>query len=209
MIAAIETTYRGMTFRSRLEARWAVFFSTLGLQYQYEPERFSLPQITEQQVDDAAEIDVEPTDILYTPDFLLPKQEKLPEAMWVECKGVLQPIDELAMLRLCMHTGIRGIIVKDIPRLPENVLQWKYTTCDRESWAGSLEWSSPYPYSGDIGHFFCQCPHCGAFGFEFWCRAERIKCCDSSLNTHKNYHMGDMIPNALARAASYKFEYQQ
>ena len=39
---AIETIYNGYRFRSRLEARWAVFFDTLGIRYEYEPEGFIL-----------------------------------------------------------------------------------------------------------------------------------------------------------------------
>lgn len=39
-IKAIETVYKGYRFRSRLEARWAVFFDALGLKYKYEPEGF-------------------------------------------------------------------------------------------------------------------------------------------------------------------------
>lgn len=39
---AIETYYNGYRFRSRLEARWAVFFDTMGIEYEYEPEGFSL-----------------------------------------------------------------------------------------------------------------------------------------------------------------------
>lgn len=39
---AIETTYKGYKFRSRTEARWAVFFDSLGLQWEYEPEGFDL-----------------------------------------------------------------------------------------------------------------------------------------------------------------------
>lgn len=39
---AIETKYKGYRFRSRLEARWAVFFDALGLQWEYEPEGFDL-----------------------------------------------------------------------------------------------------------------------------------------------------------------------
>jgi len=35
--AAIETTYRGARFRSRLEARWAAFFDLLGWRWEYEP----------------------------------------------------------------------------------------------------------------------------------------------------------------------------
>lgn len=40
---AIETRYKGYRFRSRLEARWAVFFDALGLHWEYEPEGFELP----------------------------------------------------------------------------------------------------------------------------------------------------------------------
>lgn len=35
---AIQTRYKGYNFRSRLEARWAVAFDVLGLQWEYEPE---------------------------------------------------------------------------------------------------------------------------------------------------------------------------
>jgi hypothetical protein len=38
----ITTVYRGYRFRSRLEARWAVFFDALGLNWTYEPEGFDL-----------------------------------------------------------------------------------------------------------------------------------------------------------------------
>jgi hypothetical protein len=43
MIKPIETRYAGYRFRSRLEARWAVFFDALGLKWEYEPEGFELP----------------------------------------------------------------------------------------------------------------------------------------------------------------------
>lgn len=39
---AIETTYTGYRFRSRLEARWAVFFDAMGMKWEYEPEGFNL-----------------------------------------------------------------------------------------------------------------------------------------------------------------------
>lgn len=52
---AIETVYNGYRFRSRLEARWAVFFDTLGIKYEYEPEGF--------EFDDGTR---------YLPDFWLP-----------------------------------------------------------------------------------------------------------------------------------------
>ncbi|MDR3571756.1 MAG: hypothetical protein P4L81_06215 [Candidatus Pacebacteria bacterium] len=55
MIKAIETSYKGYRFRSRLEARWAVFFETLGVEWKYEPEGFELSDGTR-----------------YLPDFWLP-----------------------------------------------------------------------------------------------------------------------------------------
>lgn len=63
-IRAIDTVYNGYRFRSRLEARWAVFFDTLGVPYHYEPEGFDLGD-----------------GIRYLPDFWLPEQN-----CWVEIK---------------------------------------------------------------------------------------------------------------------------
>lgn len=39
---AIETKYKGYRFRSRLEARWAMFFDAIGFPWEYEPEGFEL-----------------------------------------------------------------------------------------------------------------------------------------------------------------------
>lgn len=69
---AIETKYKGYRFRSRLEARWAVFFDALGLQWEYEPEGFDLG--------DAG---------WYLPDFYLPSCN-----MWVEIKGTKSTDEE-------------------------------------------------------------------------------------------------------------------
>lgn len=55
-IRAIETVYNGYKFRSRLEARWAVFFDAAGIKYEYEPEGFELSDGTK-----------------YLPDFYLPE----------------------------------------------------------------------------------------------------------------------------------------
>lgn len=58
-IKAIETYYNGYRFRSRLEARWAVFFDNVGIRYWYEPEGFEI-KIADDTV------------IRYLPDFYLP-----------------------------------------------------------------------------------------------------------------------------------------
>ena len=41
-IKPIETYYNGYRFRSRLEARWAVFFDAGKIKYEYEPEGFDI-----------------------------------------------------------------------------------------------------------------------------------------------------------------------
>lgn len=57
-IKPIETFYNGYRFRSRLEARWAVFFDAADIEYEYEPEGFELEDGTR-----------------YLPDFYLPEYE--------------------------------------------------------------------------------------------------------------------------------------
>ena len=42
MTSVIETRYNGYKFRSRLEARWAVFFDAAHIEYRYEPEGYVL-----------------------------------------------------------------------------------------------------------------------------------------------------------------------
>lgn len=44
-LKAIETEYNDYRFRSRLEARWAVFFDVLNLQYVYEMEGYDLGEL--------------------------------------------------------------------------------------------------------------------------------------------------------------------
>lgn len=68
MITAIQTTYRGYKFRSRTEARWAVFFEALGYCWEYEAEGYVLEDGTH-----------------YLPDFFIHTLQG--EAFYVEIKG--------------------------------------------------------------------------------------------------------------------------
>lgn len=71
-IKAIETSYKGYRFRSRLEARWAVFMDAIGRQWEYEKEGYRLPSGP------------------YLPDFWLPfEHSSYPDAgYWFEIKPV-------------------------------------------------------------------------------------------------------------------------
>lgn len=66
----IQTRYAGHLFRSRLEARWAVWFDSLKVRWDYEPEGFDLGD-----------------GFTYLPDFWLPNEE-----FWVEVKP--EPLNE-------------------------------------------------------------------------------------------------------------------
>ncbi len=85
MIRAIQTAYSGYRFRSRLEARWAVFFDAIGIEYEYEPEGFNL------------------NGARYLPDFWLPSLKYL-----IEIKGQSPtPKEELLVTELSEHLGAR------------------------------------------------------------------------------------------------------
>jgi hypothetical protein len=69
-IAAIETEYAGYRFRSRLEARWAVFFDRMGIKWRYESQGYEIP------------IDGNGKTRRYLPDFWIPSWHT-----WAEVKG--------------------------------------------------------------------------------------------------------------------------
>lgn len=99
MIRAIETRYAGCRFRSRLEARWAVFFDTLGIKWEYEAQGFDLGDGD-----------------LYLPDFWIPthsyQDKHYPQGnpptpgWWVEIKPVaLTDHEERLCRKLSKGTG--------------------------------------------------------------------------------------------------------
>ena len=117
----IETTYNGYRFRSRLEARWAVFFDALGVKYEYEKEGYDLGEAG-----------------WYLPDFWLPQSE-----MWAEVKAVeytpndLQKCHVLAAKTHHMTLLLCGV-PSDIPqtmiwRIPDELLNSAKEWANREN----------------------------------------------------------------------------
>jgi hypothetical protein len=78
MLQAIETRNKGYRFRSRLEARWAVFFDKMGTRWGYEKEGFHLSNGE-----------------MYLPDFWLPDL-----GVWIEVKGQKPTDAELQRCRM-------------------------------------------------------------------------------------------------------------
>lgn len=89
----LETRYRGYRFRSRTEARWAVFFHHLGWAFEYEPEGFDL------------------NGTWYLPDFWLPGL-----GAWLEVKGVAPTVDELGLAtELATRSGKEVLVAVGAP----------------------------------------------------------------------------------------------
>ena len=82
IIKAIETVYNGYRFRSRLEARWAVFFDAMGITYEYEKEGYDLGE-----------------DGFYLPDFELTNKVQ-DMTIFVEIKG--QKPSEKKIFKCCL-----------------------------------------------------------------------------------------------------------
>lgn len=83
-IAPIETRYKGYRFRSRLEARWAVAFDTMGWKWRYEAEGY----------------DIDGT--RYLPDFFVDSLNTI-----VEIKPLIDP-PRVYMAGAMPHTGWRN-----------------------------------------------------------------------------------------------------
>lgn len=92
-IKPIQTRYKGYHFRSRLEARWAVFFDALALEWEYEPQGFELPSG------------------LYLPDFKVSYPDR--KDCWFECKGALEDVRPDEWARMIEFEAAGGLIVLD------------------------------------------------------------------------------------------------
>lgn len=81
----IPTRYAGCHFRSRLEARWAVFFDRLDIEWQYEEQGYV--------VSNRLQLDGLPNSWSYLPDFWLPEL-----GVWAEVKGSLTDVEHRQLL---------------------------------------------------------------------------------------------------------------
>jgi hypothetical protein len=122
---AIETRYKGYRFRSRLEARWAVFFDALGLKWEYEREGYELPSGR------------------YLPDFFIHwgarKNARLLQfrevGYWVEIKGTAPTDEELKKLHeLSVGSGHIGYLLAGPPN------DYRVWVCGVEGSGGMREW---------------------------------------------------------------------
>jgi hypothetical protein len=150
-IQAIQTNYAGHLFRSRLEARWAVFLDDLRVPWRYESEGFDLDGLA------------------YLPDFWLPVQR-----CWLEVKprAVETPADWEKCRRLAAASG-RPVFMLSDEFYPMHLASGDASAEDvRGSQRG---WHPPgYGYARhrpdvDFVDGCCEwavCPLCGAAGVD-------------------------------------------
>jgi hypothetical protein len=98
LMKSIPTTYNGIIFRSRMEARWAVFMNALSVAFDYEPEGYDL------------------NGVFYLPDFWLPDLN-----IFMEIKPLVPTEDEMEKARrLVQHTGCDLVFQVGNPRFRDS-----------------------------------------------------------------------------------------
>lgn len=142
----LPTKYGGIYFRSRTEARWAIFFDLLGLRYEYEPEGVMFEN-----------------GVQYLPDFYLPGVRG---GIFVEIKGALDSVDDEvfeSLISLAIATDGYSSLIVGGPG-------------DRTTEFALTDVTIIFPMQGciDTTYAFCRCPHCGRIGLEFNGRGERV-----------------------------------
>mgnify|MGYP001564766639 CR=1 FL=1 len=181
-IKAIETRYKGYRFRSRLEARWAVFFDALGIVWEYEKEGFDLGAAG-----------------YYLPDFWLPDLN-----VWIEIKGEHPTPEEEAKAWGLATATDRAVVMFTcgIP-MPWSLEEIQYLcgSCDsgRAHFSGG-GWDNLYQ--------FCERMCCGKIGIEFDGRSARITCDCKPGYDGKAYTVGSpRLKAAYTAARSARFEF--
>lgn len=172
----IETRYASCRFRSRLEARWAVVFDTLGISWQYEPEGFHLPPLDREHParhhwSDGRSGGVEPRPGVPGPDddagWYLPDFH-LDGIGWFEVKG--RPPDPVQSARLDrfslladerLHVAVGSIPNPSTLTRHGHAVPWNQDDFDID-------------IRCDHHYALCVCHECSKVGLEFDARGARI-----------------------------------
>lgn len=141
MIPAIETQYKGYRFRSRTEARWAVFFDALGVDWVYEPEGYNLGGAG-----------------LYLPDFWLPLpiHRYANAGYFVEIKGI-KPTEEY-MNRLVVLARKSKHSVWCFVGEPGKQEYWSAHNSGYYGWSDEMQFRGDRIYA-TTAHFIGRWPH--------------------------------------------------
>jgi hypothetical protein len=202
---SLPTEYNGVTFRSRLEARWAVFFDHMGIRYLYEPARVTTPLGW------------------YIPDFYLPDLQ----TFWIVKGDDIDETEEEKVQYLASR-GYGAVIARsDVPENTQRLFddRWgadkfygwvRHSHRDQRDEQGSEETGLFRSYfSWDNEVFFGKCKYCGAINLCHRMRIGRIcQLNDTDDPLHPNTdgdpkayeHVDfDFVNDALDAARNHKF----
>lgn len=151
------TTIFGTTFRSKLEAEWAAFFTTLGIRWEYEPHKVNTMYGG------------------YVPDFVL---TDLHGGLICEVKPYGREEEEFRVTEEKLRDACETL------KRPGTILRGNpYRFCVEDIGNGNMMRSDGVggshemvfnDYGWDNSYLFCVCPHCWKAGYEFDGRGERI-----------------------------------
>jgi hypothetical protein len=185
-IKPIQTRYKGYHFRSRLEARWAVFFDALALEWEYEPQGFEL------------------SSGLYLPDFKVSYPDQ--KNCWFECKGALEDVRSDEWARMIEFEEAAGLIVLD--GVPDCRMYLSPTQiCERVKGEFDEPLALVRPYSASK-----HIPPHNRFGWALWSYKGRpwVDEHENFFGTDYSFDMGAYdIALAVAKARSARFEHGQ
>ena len=178
----IETEYKGYRFRSRLEARWAIFFDACGVDWEYEPEGYDLGD-----------------GLYYLPDFLLHGVDGRDGGdLYVEVKGQMTELDALKINRFAEQGG-KVLVVGKIPE-GDNAADISEDISRRAYSNGNEGWPYEFNFETIDGDHFAAHPGINKDGrFELFGDDSSYLCDQDDRATEKAYR--------LARQA--RFEYGQ
>lgn len=190
MLKAIETRHNGYRFRSRLEARWAVFMDMLGVKYEYEHEGFELSN-----------------GLRYLPDFWLPGQQ-----CWIEVKpDVPDAIEETKASELAAASAKPVFIVSRL----EAPIRAKESDPVLNSHLGFIPASWLYPGHGALRIEYCcwvTCAGCGAISLaapdDMWF-AQRMAHGGYRECGHVELRANGKVIRAFDAARSARFEFNR
>ena len=178
---ALDTTYKGFRFRSRLEARWAVFMDTLGVRFEYEREAYELDGLC------------------YLPDFWLPDN-----GFHLEIKPQNPNLEEEEKAyRLAYHTKLPVFILVGQPECPDIERNWYQT----ESQALLYLTLEKGQRGFDTHHLWVEdCAKCKRFGFSFDGRWISSCGCNPITSCERYAFATPSLVSAYAKARGYRFE---
>lgn len=198
-LKAIQTQYNGYLFRSRLEARWAVFFDACGVKFEYEPEGYDLGN-----------------GLMYLPDFLLHGVVGRDSGdLFVEVKVTMNQADAEKIKRFA-EIGKNHRLPNEkfnpailvVGQIPKGSCMGAITACiGSRAYADQHGWPNEFNFETIDGDYFAAHPGVNlSGGFELFGDDSGYLCEMDEIKTEKAYRLArqarfehGLIPHAAHR----------